>query len=47
MNCSAKILVTLATLPAIPLLLLAGAIFGVFIGLKAMFMWIGFVWEEL
>jgi hypothetical protein len=44
---SARILAVLATLPVIPLLLAAGAILGAAVAVKAIYLWIEFVWEGM
>ena len=47
MRHSAHILITLATLPAVPILMLAGAIVGAAFAVKAVYLWLEFVWEEM
>lgn len=44
---SAKILITLATLPAAPLLMAAGVIVGAAFAIKCIYLWLEFVWEGM
>ena len=47
MRHSAHILITLATLPVLPILVVAGAIVGAAFAVKALYLWLEFVWEEM
>lgn len=47
MTTSVKVLVTLATLPMIPFILLAAAVIGAAVGVKFVWMWLDFVWNDI
>jgi hypothetical protein len=44
---SAKILVTLVTLPVVPLLIVAGLVVGAAVAIKMAYLWFEFVWEGM
>lgn len=47
MNASAKVLVTLATIIALPLFLFFGLGLGVLVALKCLYVWLDFVWNDI
>jgi hypothetical protein len=47
MRHSAAILITLATIPVIPIVVLAGVLVGIAVAIEFLFLWLTFVWEEM